>query len=177
MSNFPNNPYSSPNYTDSSLLNSGQQPPLASLGKRFLGALADGFVGLIFVGPGYGLMVAGVAGNPDQSELPTISIVGMGLLVLGALALLGVQLYLLATRSQSIGKLLVKTQIWDVTTGQPAGFVKAFVLRAIVHGLITGIPCVGSIYALVDIFFIFREDRRCIHDLIASTVVLDIENR
>lgn len=52
--------------------------------------------------------------------------------------------------------------------------VHAFVLRSFVNGLIGAIPCIGSIYALVDIVFIFREDRRCLHDLLASTVVVDI---
>jgi uncharacterized RDD family membrane protein YckC len=177
MSNFSNNPYSTPSYTDMSPMNSGNQPPLASLGKRFLGALVDGLSGLVFVGPGYGLMIAGTINSPNQNEVPVLALVGMGLLAIGALALLGVQLYLLATRSQSLGKVIVKTQIWDVTTGQPAGFVKSFLIRALVNGLIGGIPCVGAIYSIVDICFIFREDRRCIHDLLASTVVLDIENR
>ena len=94
--------------------------------------------------------------------------------LLGAVALLGIQIYLLATRSQSLGKYLMKTQIVDVNTGLRADFVHAFLLRLLVNGLISGVPCVGTIYALVDILFIFREDRRCIHDLLASTCVVDI---
>lgn len=99
---------------------------------------------------------------------------GFALIAVGGLALLACQLYLLATRSQSVGKYLMKTQIVDFATGQPASFVNAFLLRAFVNGLIGAVPCVGGIYSIVDICFIFREDRRCIHDLLAKTQVVDI---
>ena len=42
-------------------------------------------------------------------------------------------------------------------------------LRVVVNGLLGFIP----LYGVVDILFIFREDRRCIHDLIAGTVVVN----
>jgi uncharacterized RDD family membrane protein YckC len=133
------------------------QQRLADLGKRFLGSLVDGFSGLVFAGPGV-----------------VISIIGLGVIFLGLIALIVLQIYLLATRSQSIGKFVMKTQMVDVNTGQPASFVNTFLLRGVVNGLIGGIPFVGPIYTLVDILFIFREDHRCIHDLLASTVVIDI---
>ncbi len=175
MSNIPN-PYQTPYYTDSPV-QGASQPQLAGLGKRFLGAVVDGLAGLVAVGPGYAMVIAGAAANPQQNELPVISLVGIGVALIGSIVLLIAQIYLLATRSQTVGKYLMKTQIWDVATGQPANFVKTFVLRLLVNGIIGAIPCVGLIYSITDILFIFREDRRCIHDLIANTVVLDIENR
>jgi uncharacterized RDD family membrane protein YckC/phage FluMu protein Com len=147
--------------------------PTADLGKRFLGAFVDGFAGLLFVGPGYGVLIAsGVndRGGGDES----LAMIGLGLIVLGVLALLGAQLYLLVARSQSIGKWMVNTQIWDYETNEPAGFVKTFVLRSFVNGLIGAIPCIGPIYSLVDICVIFGEEHRCLHDQIAGTYVVDI---
>ena len=175
MSNIPN-PYQTPSFSDSPLQGSSQ-PQLAGLGKRLLGAIVDGLAGLVAVGPGYAIVIAGVASNPQSNEPPALSLIGIGIALLGGVALLVTQIYLLATRSQTVGKFLVKTQIWDVQTGQPATFVKTFVLRLLVNGVIGAIPCIGAIYSIADILFIFREDRRCIHDLIANTVVLDIENR
>ena len=35
-------------------------------------------------------------------------------------------------------------------------------------------PAIGGIIQLVDILFIFRDDRKCIHDLIAGTVVISV---
>jgi uncharacterized RDD family membrane protein YckC len=55
-----------------------------------------------------------------------------------------------------------------VNTAQNGGFVPHVALRAWLVTLIGIIPLFG----LVDILFIFREDKRCIHDLIAGTRVI-----
>jgi uncharacterized RDD family membrane protein YckC/phage FluMu protein Com len=146
--------------------------PLADLGKRFLGAMADGLSGLLFIGPGFGLIIASNPDAPGENE--ELAIAGVIALLLGGLVMLGLQIYLLATRSQSIGKYLVNTQIMDFDTGEPASFVKTFLLRSIVNGIINGLPVVGGCYGLIDILFIFGEERRCIHDHIAGTYVADI---
>lgn len=41
-----------------------------------------------------------------------------------------------------------------------------------VPAVISAIPLAGAAFGLVDILFIFRADRRCIHDLIAGTHVV-----
>jgi len=69
---------------------------------------------------------------------------------------------------QTIGKKIVNIRIVSVETGQNAGIVRSWVLRTWVNSLLWMIP----IYALMDILFIFRQDRRCIHDLIAGTRVV-----
>ncbi len=155
----------------------GNSAPIADLGKRFLGAMADGVVNLVLMGPGIGLIVAG--GDPDApNHNETLLIAGVLALLVGALVVLGLQIYLLATRSQSIGKYLVNTQIMDYETGEPASFVRTFLLRTIVHGIVSAvagcIPVIGGCYGLIDILFIFGEERRCIHDHIAGTYVADI---
>ena len=102
-------------------------------------------------------------------------LVGVLVMIVGWIVLMVWQIYLLATRSQTVGKYLMKTQLLDINTGQPAGLVNTLLLRSIVNGIICGLPFgIGGIYSIVDICFIFREDRRCVHDLLASTVVVDI---
>ena len=165
------NPYESPSQTVDPVVMGGNALRLADLGKRFLGALVDGLVGLILVGPGYVLMLLGQSGGSQPGAL---FYVGVLLLMVGSLAAMVIQIYLLYTRSQTIGKYVMKTQIVDYQTGQRADLVHAFVLRLFVNGLIGAIPCIGLIYTITDICFIFRQDRRCIHDLLASTVVVDI---
>ena len=157
----------------SSSRSGGGSGPTADLGKRFLGSLADGFAGFVFLLPGFVLVMAGGGEEGLDRESP-LAIAGVVLCVVGILALLGVQIYLLATRSQSIGKYLVKTQIYDYETDAPASFVKCFVMRAIVNGIIGALPCIGGIYSLADILFIFGEEHRCLHDQIAGTYVVDI---
>jgi uncharacterized RDD family membrane protein YckC len=172
------NPYANPTQYSVPPSNPVRQNRLADLGKRFLGAILDAGASVVMIMPGYILMtVGGVSADPQMGgngQVNALMLIGMALLGLGCLALLGIQLYLLATRSQTIGKYVMKTQIVDINTGSPAGLVNSFLLRSVVNGIISGIPCVGLIYTIVDICFIFREDRRCIHDLLASTIVVDI---
>ncbi len=146
--------------------------PIANLGQRFLGAFIDGFGKFVCIVPGYILMIW--ASLDQQSDTPEIALIGLLIVLMGGLTLLALNLYLLATRSQSIGKWFVNTQITDYETGEPATFAKTFVLRGMVNSFIAGIPCVGPMYALVDICMIFGEERRCIHDQIAGTEVVDI---
>jgi len=157
---------------------------LATLLQRFLGALIDSLFQFALMIPGIVLMIVGMVmaieeeqttGGPAQ--LPTVFIAGVGILVFSGVLVFGIQIFLLAARSQTVGKYMMQTQIVDFETGQPADFVKAAVLRILVNSIIASIPCVGAIYSLVDIFFIFRDDRRCIHDLLAGTTVIDISNR
>ena len=170
MSYDVNNPYAvSSNAGSFQPLGDGLR--MAGLDKRFLGALVDGLLGMVLVLPGYVMMIIG---ENTSGEMNAIGIVGLLIIIVGWLTLIGLQIFFLATRSQTVGKMVMKTQIIDVTTNQPAGFMKSFVMRSLVNGLISSVPCIGAIYSIVDICFIFREDRRCLHDLIASTIVLDI---
>ncbi len=188
--NFPNNtgfrdnPYQPPGFEQSTYLSQGAQntAQLASLLQRFLGFLLDSFLPGLFMVPGFILIVVAVmmdqqaqaGGIPD---FPIISLIGIAIPPIVGLVTLVLQIYLLATRSQTLGKYIMKAQIVDFETGQPADFVKCAVLRILVNSIICGIPCAGTIYSLVDIFFIFRDDRRCIHDLLAGTTVIDISDR
>lgn len=147
---------------------------LAGIEKRLLGALIDLLVTVFSVVPGFALVIADLFQMDGQYKMGTLSFTGIALMVSAMLVLLLVQLYLAATRSQSIGKFLVKTQMLDSETRQPAGFFKTVILRIFICGLIRLIPIIGWVYLVVDFCFLFRSDHRCIHDMIAGTVVVDV---
>ena len=88
-----------------------------------------------------------------------------GVLVAG---LLITQIVLLSTQGQSLGKKIMAIRIVGFETGKHGGFLTNVLLRWWVNTLLNVLP----VYGLVDALFIFRDDRRCIHDLIASTVVV-----
>ena len=90
------------------------------------------------------------------------------------LALLVIQIYLLSTCGQTLGKKLLGIRIVSFDDETNPGFVKAFLLRVVVNGLIGAVPLVGGVYSLVDACFIFRDDQRCIHDIIAGTKVVKV---
>ena len=120
----------------------------------------------------------GGIGGPGGAAVPPMLIGsvlgGFALIGLSVLVIFGLQIYLLVTRSQTVGKILTRTLIVDYRTGQRAGAVSCVLLRFFVHGVITAIPNIGGLYGLVDALFIFRQDRRCLHDLIASTAVVEL---
>ena len=91
--------------------------------------------------------------------------------VLGVLGLLVINFVMLHRTGQTIGKRLLNVKIVR-TDGSRAGLTRIFFLRMLVPGLIGGIPFVGFIFAIADPLFIFQESRRCVHDLIADTVVI-----
>ena len=91
----------------------------------------------------------------------------LGLLFL--LAIIIVQMVLLTRDGQSLGKKAPDIRIVMYRTGENGGFMPNVLLRMVVNGMLAFI----HLYGIVDILFIFREDRRCIHDLIAGTVVVN----
>ena len=101
-------------------------------------------------------------------------ILGSRLLFLGGLIVLILQLWWLSTRGQTIGKRAMGIKIVRVEDETNAGFVRAVLLRNFVPLIISFIPLVGLIFSITDILFIFRADRRCVHDLIASTKVVKV---
>ena len=56
--------------------------------------------------------------------------------------------------------------------GNSGGFLTNVVLREWIIGIIGLFPIVGIVIIIIDKLFIFREDRRCIHDMIANTKVI-----
>ncbi len=125
----------------------------AARASRFFARLIDGaafVVGYIFI------VMSGGEGIGSA----------VGFFLLFALAIY--QIYLLATRGQTIGEQAMKIKIVKADDGENGGFVKNVLLREFLNALIGFIP----FYSLVDILFIFRGDQRCIHDLIAGTRVV-----
>lgn len=164
------NPYAAPQ-ADISPIKDGKTPELATLGQRFQGFLLDVLAG----SPSVVLLVmfVGMAENNQRSTSP----LGLILLVTGFLYFIGLMVYniiRLSSHGQTIGKKWIGTRIAKIEDNSNPGFVKAFILRGVVSGIIGALPVVGFIYALLDICFIFQENRRCIHDLLAGTHVVKV---
>jgi uncharacterized RDD family membrane protein YckC len=119
--------------------------------------------------------------QPDFEELDTQRLIlGGAVLAAGLLLLLIVQVWMLSTRGQSIGKRLIGVRIVKLDGSNP-GFVHAWLMReflmSVFGGLLSILPIVGPVMLrpalhVTDWCMIFRDDRRCLHDLIASTKVV-----
>ena len=143
----------------------------AGRGVRFAGVFLDGLLPTILViAAGIAMGLLGNIGNPnwiDSDEGTRMVMVMYG--VLAGYMLL--TMVLLAVRSQSIGKIIVGTKI-VAANGAPVGLGRSFFLRTVLPGTIQLVPYLGALFSLIDALFIFRADRRCLHDHIAGTIVV-----
>lgn len=92
--------------------------------------------------------------------------------VLWSLLILAVNLYLMYTYGQSIGKRLVGIKMVR-PDGTRASLLRLFLVRYVANTAITMVPGAGGLYSLVDILMIFGKERRCVHDYLADTIVID----
>ncbi len=167
------NPFAAPQSMDYAGEGTGQ-PKLATLSARFAGAFLDG---LIMAPVTAGLSLGYVYGVRGGVEIGFGEETAMGAIV-GVIAMIWfliVNGYLLANRGQTVGKLVVKTRIVDVNTGELVPFWPLFLKRWLSIQLISFIPFAGVWIAFVGILLIFRSSRRCLHDEIAGTKVIAVQ--
>lgn len=153
----------------------------ADRGTRLAAAFIDNVVAFIACLPGFlalgasvlRAVLSGQAGAVEQLPAGQVML-GVGLLVVAGLGLLVVQGWMLITRGQTIGKRLLNIRIVRFADHANPGFVRVVLLRAVVPALLGAVPGVGVLFTLVDIGFIFRDDRRCLHDLLAETKVVKV---
>ena len=142
---------------------------LAGRGIRLGATLIDALI----AGVAFGLLAVV---SPINVFKPTVSVSGVWILlvqnlVIGFILFLVIHGYLIATRGQTVGKMLLKIRIVR-SDGSPASFGRIIGLRYLTTSALASIPVIGSIYGLVDVLLIFRASRRCLHDQIADTIVV-----
>ncbi len=140
---------------------------LGGRGERLLAVLLDSLLyGVCFLP-----LVAVMVVYGEQKDPPPAFYLAM--LVGGAfwLALFVYNLLLLQREGQTIGKRLLKLRIVRAD-GSRADLGRIFGLRMLVPGLIGAVPCVGFLFSLADALAIFGEQQRCIHDIMADTIVV-----
>lgn len=81
--------------------------------------------------------------------------------------------FFLASSAQTIGKKALGIQVVNVSDSEPASFLRLVLLRFLPMVLVAQVPYVGYL-ALVDPILIFRGDRRCLHDHLARTRVVEL---
>ncbi|GAB2534244.1 hypothetical protein GCM10027065_02300 [Rhodanobacter koreensis] len=141
-------------------------------GKRLGAALLDGLVSLIWILPI--IWGATMATGVRQGLKPASPMVG--LIVLGLALLIGVfvvNCIMIHRSGQTIGKRALDIAIVR-TDGNRVGLARYIFLRVVPVILIGLIPVVGRLVNLVDPLLIFGKERRCLHDLIADTIVVDV---
>jgi uncharacterized RDD family membrane protein YckC len=142
---------------------------LADRGTRLGAALLDGVSWMIAVVPV--MFLAALA--PNSGGQPDDLMMGIIFSVMGAcwIALLVVNLLWLHRYGQTIGKRILKIKVTR-SDGTHCALSRIVFARWLPVTLLSMVPLLGYIAQLVDPLMIFREDRRCLHDLIADTIVV-----
>jgi uncharacterized RDD family membrane protein YckC len=178
------NPYAPPETGGvSEVVTDPRGDELAGRFTRLAAAIVDGILLLVILVPvqfasGYFQRAMAQQQGPLEQILMSL---------LGFVTMLVLNGYLLATRGQTIGKVLTKIQIVDVESGKLLSFLHVYVYRYmwtipvfIVVMLIPGTTddLVFNVVVFIDALMIFGSARRCFHDYIAgSKVVLYREGR
>ncbi len=154
---------------------------------RLFAVLIDSAIGVLCALPGalvlgsafFQIVIDASRGlEPDFTDIePGRLLLGMALIGLGTFSLLLVQIIMVSMRGQTIGKRLLGIRIVRFGDGSNPGFVRAWLLRSLGVGLIGTfaaliLPMLGNVFSIVNYGFIFRADRRCLHDFIADTKVV-----
>ena len=160
------NPYAAPSGPASYQTPAGHPSRfLASRGKRLLGLLLDTLIHGAAAIPGFVLMLIGDSQNNDA-----LTVVG-GIAMAAFLLVIAVGNWvLIANSGQSYAKRILGMRIVRSETGATPGFLYGVFLRLWIPLMINQF-C--SLFGLIDALWIFNEQRRCVHDLMAGTDVID----
>ena len=159
------NPYAAPQAaTGAAFTGPRESHVLASRGARLAASLVDGLAALAAAIP----LVFGIAlADSSSGSGATTGLAIVGILAFGAFAIY--QIRLLIGEGQTIGKKLMNIRIVDYHDGTVPSVSQVFLRRYVLNGVLGNIP----FYSFVDILMIFGAEKRCIHDYLAGTKVVD----
>lgn len=165
------NPYAPPQ-ADLTVEHARVDHDLASLGERIAAALIDTLIMLIVVFIPivifYGGWDAFVAAESEESYAAMVATTGFSYFMYVV-----VHGYLLAKSGQSVGKKIVDIKIVR-TDGSRATFVRLVGVRALFENALFLFPVIDIWLSTIDVLFIFRPSRKCLHDTVADTIVVRV---
>jgi len=144
---------------------------LAGRGRRLAATLID----MVLV-PALAILLMLVTGVLEHAEDWTPAAMPvMRMLLLGLASYVLLNLWLLWTRGQTVGKALLGIAIVRASTGERAALWRLFVrgLFFLTLYLVVLIPYVALI-PVIDQILIFRKDRRCVHDWASGTAIVRV---
>jgi uncharacterized RDD family membrane protein YckC len=151
----------------------------ADRSKRLAAVLVDGVIflvawlpALVSMGPA---LMAGWRGasRADVSAMMSAA-AGLWFSVSGilSLVLLLITANFVRKNGQTIGKKIIGIKVVR-SDGSKATLGRIFWLRNFVSSLPGAIPFLGNFWGLIDALMIFRDSKKCLHDNIADTIVIN----
>ena len=159
-------PYAVPRSEVEDVSQAGQ---LASRGSRLGAVILDGLINTLLYLPFYELVLDKyfpTDAGPFEASLATLL---SGLWSMLCFGLVNIQF--IQASGQTIGKRLVGIRV-VADDGSPASLQQQLKRYGFQYG-VRLLPYVGGLISLVDPLLIFRDSRRCLHDDIAGTKVVN----
>lgn len=142
---------------------------LASRWKRLGASILDSLILAVFTVPAM-FLTGGFSGISEGVEPSFLHSLLMGLL--GLVVFFALNFKFLGDDGQTIGKKVLGIKIVD-TQGDKALWKPHLLARYAVFFLPGQIPLAGQLFSIVNVLFIFGNDKRCLHDYAAKTIVID----
>lgn len=142
----------------------------ATRGQRLGAALLDGVLQLLWIVPIVLMAARYNKTNGLSSEFGLVVWIVIAMVV--AIGLVVINCLLLHRHGQTIGKRALGIKIVR-SDGSRVGLGRVFVLRFLPITLLGMVPMIGRLVSLADVLAIFASERRCLHDMIADTIVID----
>jgi uncharacterized RDD family membrane protein YckC len=162
-----NNVYSTP---QSQLVDQvdDSEKPLASRWARLGASIIDSIIMMVIVLPVM-YFTGGFEGVMEGRQPSAGYTLVMG--ILGLIVFFVINYRFLVSNGQTVGKKVLEIKIVDLDGNVPT-FQPQLLIRYAVYMLPAQIPFVGQVLNLINILFIFTKEKRCIHDLVAKTKVV-----
>jgi uncharacterized RDD family membrane protein YckC len=138
---------------------------LASRGSRLVASLIDGVAAVVILLPAFAAILF-VGENSSVSTMGVLLAVASGIAFLGFVVY---QLSMLVREGQTLGKRAMNIRIVNYSDGEIPSAGRLLGMRYFVNSLLGNIP----FYSFLDVLLIFGNERRCIHDYLAGTKVVE----
>lgn len=137
---------------------------IADPSRRILARALEGLI------PSTGVVVGLLGGLLGSGTLVRVGGTLFLVLLIGVLA---ANAYLVTRHGQTVGKGWLGLRITR-PDGSPPRFLRGFLVRELLVGVLGAIPVLGVLFSLADgLLLIFGERRRSLHDVMADTIVID----
>lgn len=141
------------------------RPDLATRWSRLGAALADIVLQIGALAAIQALTPLTVFSSDDSvGNLVVVQLVSL-------LAFLALHGWMLVRHGQTLGKRLLGIRIVR-PDGRRVAAGRLIGLRYVLGFVVGSLPGIGPLFGLIDALLIFRADRRCLHDVIADTIVV-----
>jgi uncharacterized RDD family membrane protein YckC len=138
----------------------------AERSTRLGAAIVDGliFSAMVYLPMLLGTVLAASSGADADAALVFMT----GPLMIGFIVWTWLTLKQMAATGQSLAKKYFNIKV-VLSDGSPAPLSTLILRRNILNGILSMIP----LYGLVEVLFIFGENRQCLHDKMADTIVVE----